>query len=370
MSASRTPGCIFRAHICPFPSPYRPSSWISPFQVISQFQARKLCKTASRANKPLQRYGYGKVHLSRPQPQYQPFPGVNVQDPPEYGSHDGHNPGFAPKTNYLRPLIWAGTVTAGLYVGFAFLEGFSTRTQESFVKSLWSKPRPTNPGPEQVLMNAWNSTDPITRLSIGIIGVNGMIHMTENLATRFWMRLWHIPAENKNYTLFTSAWVHSGFMHIGMNMYVLYNFLPIVGNSRLFESNAYHTFAFYAGTAILSGYGQHLTSMWQKSSRRVMMGGASGALFAVVGAFATLYPYERLGIMFLPFSFDAQSFLVCLMAFDLVGAIKGYKFVNLGHGAHLTGALLGVAYARFDGNTHLWKPLTRALYQLRMSFEK
>ena len=60
-------------------------------------------------------------------------------------------------------------------------------------------------------------------------------------------------------------------------------------------------------------------------------GGASGALFGILGAFCMEYPTAQLGILFLPIHFEAQYFFPAVMLFDLVGVIRGYSFVNFGH---------------------------------------
>jgi rhomboid-like protein len=237
-------------------------------------------------------------------------------------------------------------------------------------ESLWDgqfyqRRKPAPSGPAEVLKSAWDSLDSISKLSGGIIAVNGAIALTENMPNLFWDRLWHIPADGRNYTLFTSAFVHSGLMHLGFNMYCLWNFLPIIGHSPVFKGDPYHISAFYLSAAVLSSYGQHLNTLWLKNSRYVMSGGASGAIFAIIGAFATMYPHEKMGIMFLPFSFDAQSLLGGLMAFDAIGAAGLLKSLQLGHGAHLTGALLGIAYVRFDGYHNLWLPMTTFFKRLR-----
>jgi rhomboid-like protein len=153
--------------------------------------------------------------------------------------------------------------------------------------------------------------------------------------------LWHVPARNVNYTNFTSMFVHSGPMHLAVNMYATYNFMLPVGYSRLFEGNAPHVGAFFLATGVLSGYAQHLTTMFTKNRRIIPEifirgGGASGALFGILGAFCMEYPTAQLGILFLPVHFEAQYFFPAVMLFDLVGVIRGYSFVNFGHAVSIT----------------------------------
>jgi rhomboid-like protein len=43
------------------------------------------------------------------------------------------------------------------------------------------------------------------------------------------------------------------------------------------------------------------------------------------------YPNAGLGIILLPFHFEAQYVLPAIMLFDFVGMVRGYSFVNFGH---------------------------------------
>ncbi|KAL7778382.1 hypothetical protein CFE70_007882 [Pyrenophora teres f. teres 0-1] len=158
--------------------------------------------------------------------------------------------------------------------------------------------------------------------------------------------------------------VHSGALHFFFNMYFLNNFMTPVGYSRLFEGSPNHTLAFYLSTGVLSGYAQHLATLipTQKSiipEIFVRCGGASGALFGVLGIFCMQYPTAGLGIMFVPVHFEAQYVLPAILLFDFIGMVRGYTFVRFGHAAHFVGGLLGVAYSQLDGKTNVWRPLVR-----------
>jgi rhomboid-like protein len=167
--------------------------------------------------------------------------------------------------------------------------------------------------------------------------------------------------------------VHSGAFHLGFNMWACYNFLPPVSYSRLFEGSPYHTLSFFLSAGVLSGLGQHLSTSFARSvvHYAIPSGGASGALFGVFAAFCMQYPQAEVGIILLPFRFDAQSLLPCVMLFDFLGMVGLYN-LGLGHGvsqeaiqmytantsqAHLSGALLGVGYSYFDGKNKVWVPL-------------
>lgn len=73
--------------------------------------------------------------------------------------------------------------------------------------------------------------------------------------------------------------------------------------------------------------------------------GASGALLAVIGIFGSVLPDSKLQIIFLPmFTFSASSAIKAMAAFDAVGCLAGWRFLD--HAAHLGGLLFGVWYVR------------------------
>jgi rhomboid-like protein len=230
------------------------------------------------------------------------------------------------RVRYLRPAIWAILVSSGIFVGLSYLEARSELNAQpaSAVGWLptpqWSIPRRTPPTPTEVV----------------IIGANSGIHLSSFLVPRTWDTLWHLPIRNVNYTQFTSMFVHSGALHFFVNMYFLNNFMKPVGYSRLFEGSPYHTLSFFLSAGVLSGFAQHWSTLIPIQKRPIpeifiRCGGASGALFGILGVFCMQYPHAGLGILFVPVHFEAQHVLPAIMLFDFIGMIRGYSFVNFGH---------------------------------------
>jgi rhomboid-like protein len=121
-------------------------------------------------------------------------------------------------------------------------------------------------------------------------------------------------------------------------MYATYNFMIPVGYSRAFEGNPYQVLSFFLATGVLSGFAQHWATLISPQKRSIpetliRCGGASGALLGILGVFCTQYPHAGLGIILLPFHFEAQYVLPAIMLFDFVGMVRGYSFVNFGHAA-------------------------------------
>jgi rhomboid-like protein len=244
------------------------------------------------------------------------------------------------KVRYLRPAIWAIVVSGGIFAGLAYLQA---KKELKPKKSMtwpeapqWGMQKRGPPTPTEMATQWWSQLNPVSTVSCGLIAANCAVHLNSYVLPKFWSLLWHMPARNVNYTLFTSMFVHSGGFHLAVNMYGTYNFMLPVGYSKVFEGNPYHILSFFLATGVLSGFAQHWATLITPQKRAVpeifiRCGGASGALLGVLGLFCMEYPNAGLGIMFIPVHLDAQYFLPAIMLFDFIGMVRGYSFVNFGH---------------------------------------
>lgn len=238
------------------------------------------------------------------------------------------------KVRFLVPTIWALTVSAGVYISLAYFTAKKQLEEASNQKSFGNRVRkPLSPSyinngpptPTEVATRAWRETDPMSKLSWSLIGGIGAVHLFGLVAQSAWTHLWHIPATNRNYTLFTSTYVHRNPIHLGMTAYVMYNFLPAAGNSHLFRRDTNHMLSFFVTTGIMSALAQHIATPYMAYM------GASGALYAVIGACCMQYPTAGLGIIFIPYYIEAQYFLPMIMLFDFVGMVRGFSFLKVAH---------------------------------------
>jgi rhomboid-like protein len=250
------------------------------------------------------------------------------------------------KVRYLRPAIWALLVSGGIFTGLAYLQArqeVKPKVSQRWVEApQWSMPQRGPPSPTQMATQIWTQLNPISRVSCGLIAANSVVHLSSFVVPKYWDLLWHTPARNVNYTQFSSMFVHSGPFHLFVNMYATYNFMIPVGYSHAFDGNPHHVLSFFLATGVLSGFAQHWATLITPQRRAIpeifiRCGGASGALLGILGVFCMQYPHAGLGIILLPFHFEAQYVLPAIMLFDFVGMVRGYSFVNFGHAVSSSG---------------------------------
>lgn len=86
---------------------------------------------------------------------------------------------------------------------------------------------------------------------------------------------------------------------------------------------------------------------------RTPMVGASGAIFGVIAAFATLYPDAKIGIMFIPIPVKVKYVLPIIVVGSIYLGVFG-EGGNIAHLAHVGGAIVGFILARI-WRKHLYR---------------
>ncbi len=86
------------------------------------------------------------------------------------------------------------------------------------------------------------------------------------------------------------------------------------------------------------GYSKELVELYKEQYSAL---GASGAIMGVMVAFAWLFPNTEMGIMFIPFPIKAKYLVAVYVLVDLFGGLNRTPGDNVGHFAHLGGALVG-----------------------------
>jgi rhomboid-like protein len=215
------------------------------------------------------------------------------------------------------------------------------------------------------IVETWNHLLSPEKFMWSVIGLNTGLFGLATYSPHVQLALEHVPALNKNWTLFGSMFGHVNLFHLGFNMYALHSFTQPVAMSPTFEVSGSHLTAFYLSAGVLSSLAHHLASGWpQRHMRRIPCLGASGAIFAMLGAFAMSYPDAGVGIILLPFTVPASQAIIGMAAIDLYGLFIGIRFLPFAHAAHLAGLACGSAYVYFNGRDNIWGPMRRLAFRI------
>ena len=151
------------------------------------------------------------------------------------------------------------------------------------------------------------------------------------------MDLYAVPA---SITIFTSMFMHGGFMHIIGNMLYMWIFADNI------EDDLGHTkfIIFY----LLSGIGAAMTQVLVDTHSQIPMVGASGAIGGVLGAYLINHPKAKV-LVLIPFGFFSQ--LIKIRALYVLGFWFILQFISSGGGvayaAHIGGFVSGMILILF-----------------------
>ncbi len=151
------------------------------------------------------------------------------------------------------------------------------------------------------------------------------------------MDLYAVPAL---FTIFSSMFMHGGFMHIAGNMLYMWIFADNIeedlGPSRFI--------IFY----LLSGVGAAMTQVLMDTHSQVPMVGASGAIGGVLGAYLINHPKAKV-LVLIPFGFFSQ--LIKIKSLYVLGFWFILQFISSGGGiayaAHIGGFVTGMILILF-----------------------
>jgi len=168
-------------------------------------------------------------------------------------------------------------------------------------------------------------------LLIGVISYYGI--RSESFEDKYVFEVDKILIDKEYYRLISSSFLHSGWWHLGFNMYALYAFGQSVG-AVLGLGNF---FALYFGSEILGSLFSLYVHRNHGDYRAV---GASGAISGVIFSYVIMAPSAKIGLVFLPFEFPAWLFGFLFVLVSIYGIKK--QRGNIGHDAHLGGAIAGM----------------------------
>ena len=134
--------------------------------------------------------------------------------------------------------------------------------------------------------------------------------------------------------MFTSAFLHVDYIHLLLNMYVLYIFAPII----IFKLGVIKFLILYVGSLFA---GSFFTLFFHKKELYYSAVGASGAVAGIIYAAILLNPDMTLMMFPLPIPIPGYIFGLGYLLYSIYGMKK--QLGNVGHSAHLGGAIGGYA---------------------------
>ncbi len=160
---------------------------------------------------------------------------------------------------------------------------------------------------------------------------------------------------NYLWTLITHMFVHGGFGHLFINMFVLFSLgglcEKIIGQRRFLWF--YLISGIFAGalSVILSGYFGDGIGGRIFGSPDVFMVGASGAIFAIAGLYVILLPRLRFSIIFFPF-FSLPAYIMIPAVLFIFWGLSAVFNWPIGNVAHFGGFLAGLIYGIYLKNKY------------------
>lgn len=160
------------------------------------------------------------------------------------------------------------------------------------------------------------------------------------------------------HTLFTSMFLHGGWMHLIGNMLFLWvfadNIEAVVGNFKFL--------LFYLVGGLAAWFGH----FYFNAASMIPAVGASGAISAVLGAYLVMFPKSRIRTLFFLFVFEVPALLFLLFWFGQQ-ALSGYgslaaateQTAGVAWWAHIGGFLFGVVGGFYFRGRHKENPSFR-----------
>ncbi len=145
-----------------------------------------------------------------------------------------------------------------------------------------------------------------------------------------------ILIEKQYYRLISSGFLHINWQHLIFNMISLYFFSAVV-ESQLGEI----CFLVVYFVSLIGG--DLLALLVHRHHGDYSSVGASGAICGIIFASIALYPGMRINFFFLPIGIPSWLYGVVYIAYSIYGIHS--KRDNIGHEAHLGGALIGMLAA-------------------------
>ncbi len=146
----------------------------------------------------------------------------------------------------------------------------------------------------------------------------------------------------EGWRFFTYALLHADWVHLFINMFVLYSFGDVViaylGYFFGIKGVFYFILLYVGGIlfSVLVDFGR------QKENAYYTAVGASGAVSAIVFASIMVYPTGSVYLFLIPIPIPSAIFGILYLVYSAYMAKRGRD--NIGHNAHFWGAIVGIVF--------------------------
>ncbi len=162
------------------------------------------------------------------------------------------------------------------------------------------------------------------------------------LAEKLRFNAYLIKHHKQGWRFFSYGLVHAGWMHLLINMYVLFSFGRIVENFFYIQFGLkgilYYGLLYVGGIifSVLYDFRKHKDDIYYNAV------GASGAVSSVLFASILINPGMELFIFPIPFAMPSWVFGILYLIYSAYMGKKGAD--NIGHNAHFWGAVFGIVF--------------------------
>ncbi|MFO7978158.1 MAG: rhomboid family intramembrane serine protease [Bacteroidales bacterium] len=172
--------------------------------------------------------------------------------------------------------------------------------------------------------------------------ISYMAFRNEELFDRFKFNAYHIDQHKSYYRFLSYGLLHVDWMHLFVNMFVLFSFGQIVEEILLgqfgFIGRFFLLLLYVLGliASVIPAFFKH------RNNHNYNSVGASGAVSAVLFSSIILYPEGSIYLFLLPIPIPAFIFGILYLIYSAYMSKKAND--NVGHDAHFWGAVFGVLF--------------------------
>jgi membrane associated rhomboid family serine protease len=182
------------------------------------------------------------------------------------------------------------------------------------------------------------------------VGISLLAWSSSAIMSALLFRPYSIKNFREYYRFLTSGFIHANFIHLFVNMFVLYNFGTYVmqyfegitqvdGMPVSYAKSIYYFISMYLGGMIVANLPSYVKQ--QKNTLYASLG-ASGAVSAVLFSFILMDPLEKIFIFFIPIGIPAIFWGVFYLIYEYYSGTRQRDNVN--HDAHIFGAIFGIVF--------------------------